>query len=163
MKKKNYIKILMALLVLSTPNIVFATKYIICDEDKRIPYIFASMVATILTLIKILVPVFLVIGGMVSFFKVAASSNVDEDMKKAKSKLVNSIIAAVIIFFAFSIGNFVVTFVAGKDNNIMSCAQCFLDPDKCKTEDENSKLCPGYLDQEYDEDCNPIGEKKITQ
>lgn len=159
MKKKNYMKILTALIVLSTPNIVFATTYLICDEDKKIPYAFATMVSTVLTLIKILVPVFLVIGGMISFFKVAASSNVDEDMKKAKSKLINSIIAAIIVFFTFSIANFVVTFTAGNDNNIMSCAKCFLKPEKCKTKDEDSKVCPGYLDQEYDDECNPIGDK----
>lgn len=162
MKKKNYIKILTALIVLSTPNIVFATTYLICDEDKKIPYAFATMVSTVLTLIKILVPVFLVIGGMISFFKVAASSNVDEDMKKAKSKLINSIIAAIIVFFAFSIGNFVVTFVAGTDNNIMSCAKCFIRPDECPTDEGKSNLCPGYAGQDYDENCNPIGEKQTN-
>ena len=162
MKKKNYIKFLIALTILSTPNIVFATKYIVCDGEKRIPYAFASMVSTVLILIRILIPVFLVIGGMISFFKVAASSNVDEDMKKAKSKLINSITAAIIVFFAFSIGNFVVTFVAGTDNNIMSCAKCFIRPDECPTDEGKSNLCPGYAGQDYDENCNPIGEKQTN-
>jgi len=156
MKKNKNIKLLVAIIALSMPQIAFASKYIVCDGDKKIPYTLVSMVATVITIIKIAVPILLVISGMVAFFKVAASTNVDDEMKKAKSKLINNIIAAVIVFFAFSIVNFAVSLVAGANSSLMKCAQCFLTPEKCNTTEVNDKLCPGFLDGEYDENCKPI-------
>jgi D-alanyl-D-alanine carboxypeptidase len=41
----------------------------------------------------------------------------------------------------------------------MSCAKCFIKPDECPTDDGKTKICPGYVDQEYDENCNPIGDR----
>ena len=165
MKKKNNVKFLLAIITLAMPKIALASKYVVCDGDKKIPYAFTSVTATLVTLIKIAIPIFLVISGMIAFFKVAASSNVDDEMKKAKSKLINNIIAAVIVFFAFSIVNFAVSLVAGANNKLMKCAQCFIEPDKCDVVEVNTKLCPGFLDGEYDENCNPIKkeeEKKNT-
>ena len=139
MKKNKSIKLLVAIITLAMPQIVFATKYIVCDNDKKIPYVFASMVSTFITIIKIAVPILLVISGMISFFKVASESNVDDEMKKAKSKLINSIIAAVIIFFVFSIVNFAVSLVAGTNNKFMKCVECFINTDKCQTTEETTK------------------------
>lgn len=156
MKKKNNIKLLVALIALTMPKIVSAAQYVVCDNDKKIPYVFASMVSTFITIIKIAVPILLVISGMISFFKVAASSNVDDEMKKAKSKLINSIIAAVIIFFVFSIVNFAVTLVAGTNNKFMKCVECFMNTDKCTVVDKTEKICPGIIGEEYDDECNPI-------
>lgn len=163
MKKNKSIKLLVAIITLAMPKIVFATKYIVCDNDKKIPYMFANMVSTFITIIKIAVPVLLVISGMISFFKVTSSSNVDDEMKKAKSKLINSIIAAVIIFFVFSIVNFAVSLVAGTNNKFMKCVQCFINTDKCEIKEETTKLCPGLLDGEYDDECNPIKKEETTQ
>ena len=165
MKKKNFIKILIALLILTTPNVVFATKYIVCDGDKKIPYIIPSSVALLVTIVRIIVPILLVISGMLAFFKVAVSGNVDDAMQKAKSKLKSNIIAAIVIFFAFSIVNFAVSLVAGGNSKFMRCAQCFLNTSKCKTTEVNTKLCPGLLDGEYDENCKLIKkeeEKKVV-
>lgn len=162
MKKNKSIKLLVAIIALSMPQIVLATKYLVCDNDKKIPYAFASMVSTFITIIKIAVPILLVISGMISFFKVASSSNVDDEMKKAKSKLINSILAAVIIFFVFSIVNFAVSLVAGANNKFMKCVECFINIDKCDTTDEKTTLCPGFIDGEYDKDCNPITEEAST-
>ena len=156
MKKKNSIKLLVALSLLSMPRLVYGAQYIVCDETKKIPYAFASMVSTFLAIIKIAVPILLVISGMIAFFKVAASSNVDDEMKKAKSKLINSIIAAVVVFFVFSIVNFAVSLVAGSNNKFMKCVECFINIDKCDVVDENTQLCPGIIGEEYDEKCNPI-------
>lgn len=161
MKKNKNIKLLVSIIALSMPQIVFATKYIVCDDDKKIPYVLVSMIATVISIIKIAVPILLVISGMIAFFKVASSTNVDDEMKKAKSKLINNIIAAVIVFFAFSIVNFAVSLVAGANSKLMKCAQCFLTPEKCNTVEVNTKLCPGFLDGEYDENCKPI--KKETE
>ena len=163
MKKNKSIKLLVAIITLAMPQIVFATKYIVCDNDKKIPYVFASMVSTFITIIKIAVPILLVISGMISFFKVASASNVDDEMKKAKSKLINSIIAAVIIFFVFSIVNFAVSLVAGTNNKFMKCVECFINTDKCQTTEETTKLCPGLLDGEYDDKCEPIKKEEPAQ
>ena len=163
MKKNKSIKLLVAIITLAMPQIVFATKYIVCDNDKKIPYVFASMVSTFITIIKIAVPILLVISGMISFFKVASASNVDDEMKKAKSKLINSIIAAVIIFFVFSIVNFAVSLVAGTNNKFMKCVECFINTDKCQTTEETTKLCPGLLDGEYDDECKPIKKEEPAQ
>ena len=38
MKKNKSIKLLVAIITLAMPQIVFATKYIVCDNDKKIPY-----------------------------------------------------------------------------------------------------------------------------
>ena len=162
MKKNKNIKLLVAIITLAMPQIVFATKYIVCDNDKKIPYIFANMVSTFITIIKIAVPILLVISGMISFFKVASSSNVDDEMKKAKSKLINSIIAAVVIFFVFSIVNFAVSLVAGTNNKFMKCVECFINTDKCETTDETKQLCPGFIDGEYDDECKPIKTEEPT-
>lgn len=163
MKIKNNIKILITTIIVTMPQIVYGAKYIVCDEDKKIPYVFANMVSIFFTIIKIAVPILLVISGMISFFKVTASSNIDDEMKKAKSKLINSIIAAVIIFFAFSIVNFAVSLVAGTNNKFMKCAQCFINTDKCQTTEETTKLCPGLLDGEYDDECKPIKKEEPAQ
>ena len=156
MKKNKNIKLLVAIITLTMPQIVFATKYIVCDNDKKIPYVFANMVSTFITIIKIAVPILLVISGMISFFKVASASNVDDEMKKAKSKLINSIIAAVVIFFVFSIVNFAVSLVAGTNNKFMKCVECFINTDKCETTEGTTQLCPGFIDGEYDKDCKPL-------
>ena len=159
MKNKKLIKILMLLTLTMLPEIVFATDYIVCDTDKKFPKIFAEMTSTFMTIIKIAVPIILVISGMISFLKVTFSSKVEDEMKKAKTKLINSIVAAVVIFFIFSIVNFAVSLVAGANNKFMSCVNCFIDSDKCTVVTEKGeKICPGFMSDktEYDEDCNPI-------
>ena len=159
MKNKKLIKILMLLTLTMLPEIVFATDYIVCDTDKKFPKIFAEMTSTFMTIIKIAVPIILVISGMISFLKVTFSSKVEDEMKKAKTKLINSIVAAVVIFFIFSIVNFAVSLVAGANNKFMSCVNCFIDSDKCTVVTEKGeKICPGFMNDstKYDKDCNPI-------
>lgn len=159
MKNNKKAMIILPLLALVIPEIIHATNYIVCGNDRRFPYVFAQLISTFMTIIKIVVPILLVVSGMISFLKVTFSSNVDEDMKKAKSKLINNIIAAVIIFFVISIVNFAVSLVAGNNSNIMGCVNCFMNPDKCEQIDENdNQICPGFTsDQDkYDENCNLI-------
>ncbi len=158
MRRKNA-KIITILLASIMPEIVFATDYIICDTDKKFPLVFAQMTSTFMTIIKIFVPILLVISGMISFLKVTFSGKVEDELKKAKSKLVNSIIAAVVIFFIFSIVNFAVSLVAGANNKFMSCVNCFINSDKCAIEKDNGeKICPGFINDQtkYDDDCKPI-------
>lgn len=157
MKKLKYI--FLTLVTFLIPNVVLATDYVVCNNNRRFPLVFASMFSTLITIIKIGVPLFLVISGMISFLKVTFSNNVDEDLKKAQSKLINSIIAAFIVFFVVSIVNFVISFVIGSNNDITSCVKCFLDPNSCAHIDSSGiKICPGLMEDQdkYDEDCNLI-------
>jgi WD40 repeat protein len=119
MKKIKKVFPLIITLLAINPEIAFAIKYVSCGNDRRLPLALANIVSTFMTIIKVAVPILLVIGGMISFFKATMSSNVEEDLKKSKNKLVNSIIAAVVIFFVISIINFAVSSLnISKDNNI---------------------------------------------
>ena len=155
MKRKKLM--LTSLLLLVVPEITHAAQYVVCGNDNKMPLLLAQLISTLMTIVKIFIPILLVISGMISFFKVTFSSNVEDEMKKAKNKLINNIIAAIIIFFVISIINFAVSLVVGANNNVMSCVYCLINPDKCEQIDPNgNKLCPGFIDQEYDENCNPI-------
>ena len=146
MNKEKIKKHIIMLILLLTPNIAYATEYIKCGDDRYFPYALVNLVSIFFTIIKIAVPILLVISGMITFLKVTFSSNVDEDMKKAKSKLINNIIAAVIIFFIISIINFAIGLVAGANNKFMSCVNCFINPDKCeKIDKEDNEIKPGII------------------
>ena len=155
------IKKVLLMITLLMPQIVNAADYIVCDNDKKFPYVFAQITSTAMTIIKIVIPILLVITGMISFFKVTISSNVEDEMKKAKTKLINSIIAAVVVFFTFSIVNFVVTLVAGTNNKFMSCVECFMNVEKCnKVTEESTKICTGLINGEFDENCKPKNQEE---
>ena len=160
MKTRKKLTFLLTTALLIMPEIIGATKYITCGDNKRFPLLFAQVTSNFITIIKVLVPIFLVIGGMIAFFRVTIASNVEEELKKAKDKLINRIVAAVVIFFTLSIINFAVSLVAGTGSNLMSCINCFMNPDKCPLENEvpGGKICPGFITDQsrYDEDCNLI-------
>ena len=159
MKTNKFKKILFLSVILIIPEIAHATDYVVCGIDKKFPLVFAELTSTFMTLIKIAVPILLVISGMITFLKVTFSSNVEEDLKKAKTKLINSIIAAAVIFFAISIVNFAVSLVAGKNNKFMSCINCFINSDECThIDDAGEKICPGFINdgEKFDDNCNII-------
>lgn len=147
MKTRKRITFLLTTALLIVPEITRAAEYITCGNEKKFPLAFAKVTSNFILIIKILVPIFLVIGGMIAFFKVTISSNVEEDLKKAKDKLMNRIIAAVIIFFTISIINFAVSLVSGKNSNLMNCIHCFMNPDKCKTVEIKDEINPGFLNE----------------
>ena len=161
MKKKKNILFLLPLISLSIPEIAFATKYIVCGNNKVFPLVVADLISILMNIVKIVIPILLVISGMISFFKVTFSNNVEDEMKKAQTKLIHSIIAAVVIFFIISIINFAVSLVAGSNNNVMDCVKCLMNPNKCEQMEEKEyyqggkKICPGFVGDEYDENCNP--------
>lgn len=153
---KKLFKLFFALVICSVPNVVFASEYLICGEGKKIPLALATILSIVVTIVKIFIPILLVIGGMISFFKATVSSKVDDELKKAKDKLINSFIAAVIIFFIVSIISAVVSFAAGK-TDAMSCVECLIKPDSCPHETSDGEvICPGLFSDQYmyDENCN---------
>lgn len=149
--KKNKQKKIIFLIVLATiifiPNIAqatqYTTKYVVCGADNnKFPYAIADIMSKLMLLIKIVVPILFVISGIISFFKVISSSSADEDMKKAQKKLINNVIAAVVIFLTLSIVNTVVKFVAGINNQVMPCINCFINPKDCTVVEETENLRP---------------------
>lgn len=149
MKKKKIIYLTLILSVLIIPEIVNAKEYIICGEDGQFPYVFVDLISKFFKLIKIVIPILLVISGMISFLKVTYSNNTEDELKKAKSKLISNIIAAAIIFFIISIVNFAVGLVAGKNNKFMNCINCFINPEQCeKIEIEDGDLQPGFINKQ---------------
>ena len=98
----------------------------------------AELIHTIITIIKIGIPVLLIIFGMLDFAKGVIASKEDE-IKKAQMTFVKRLIAAVIVFFVVSLVQIVVRFVAGNDEgSVMGCFNCFVNGN---VSDNNSSSC----------------------
>lgn len=146
-----------------SPSIVYAADYVVCGNDKKFPFVLASLIALLMVLVKIIVPLFLVITGIVSFVKVMLSGKVVDEMENAKKKLVRNILAAFAIFFLIPIVKTVISLSFGDDNSINSCITCLANPFQCDVEESTaSKLCPGLIGDQasYDDNCNYIGDRK---
>ena len=87
---------------------------------------FPYIVSTIVTIIKIAVPIILVVIGMIDLMKAVIASKEDE-IKKAQTTFVKRIVVAVLTFFIVSIVQIVIRFVAGsKEDDVMGCFNCFI-------------------------------------
>lgn len=89
-----------------------------------IPYI----VSTVITIIKIAVPVLLIIFGMLDLGKAVVASKEDE-IKKGQQTFIKRVIAAVIVFFVIQIVQIIIRFVSANDGNIANCFNCFIHGD----------------------------------
>lgn len=125
MKKKVFMIIALAMIALYVPN-VMAVNITGCDslQGVMIDVKIANVVHTIITVIKIAVPIILVVMGMLDLFKGITAQKEDE-MKKGQGTFVKRLIAAALIFFVVSIVQLLVSLVAD-DEGIMSCANCFI-------------------------------------
>lgn len=137
MKKKMFLIIIVALLFICTPSMVGAVNITGCSSisGAAIDVKIANTVHTIITIIKIAVPILLVIFGMLDLFKGITAQKEDE-IKKGQQMLIKRLIAAALVFFVVSIVQLLISLVAD-DNNIMDCASCFLngadkDSGECK-------------------------------
>lgn len=160
---RKSLKKIIVFIFLIMPEVVFASDYVVCGSNKRFPLVVADIISPLYIIIRVLVPAILVISGIVTFVKATTSGNPDDDLNKAKNKLVVNIVSAIIIFFLVSIVKFAVALVAGSNNTFNSCLNCMIKPSGCNKQDsEFMKLCPGLIgDQsQYDENCNYIGEKR---
>ena len=138
MKKRNLFIILVLVLFISVSK-VSAANVSACDAvlpnaiiDEKIP----KTVSIIVTLIKIAVPVFLVIFGMLDLMKGIMQQKEDE-IKKGQQLFIKRIIAGVLVFFVFSVVQFIIGLVADSSDRrgIMDCVQCFIN-NECKSEAE---------------------------
>lgn len=138
MKKKILLLIVLGAAILYVPS-VFAANIGACSSvfgsnviiDEKIP----NTIHTVITVIKVAVPVLLVIFGMLDLAKGIIASKEDE-IKKGQSIFIKRLITAALIFFITTIVQLLISFVAGEDANIMNCANCFINgADSCKIEE----------------------------
>lgn len=128
MKKKTLLILICAIMLFYAPS-VFAKNITGCSSvlpDVTIDAKLPNAVHTIITIIKIAVPVLLVIFGMLDLVKGIIASKEDE-IKKGQQIFIKRLIVAVIIFFVTTIVQLIISFATDEnDNNIMSCANCFI-------------------------------------
>ena len=90
--------------------------------DQQIPYI----IKTIVTVIKIAVPILLVVFGMLDLGKSVIAQK-DEEIKKGQKTFFKRCLAAAIVFFLVIIVQFIINLVAGNDKSeITQCLNCLL-------------------------------------
>ncbi len=90
----------------------------ICDVGEILETF--SVVNTVILIIKIIVPIFLIVSGMITFMKAVKEDDGDL-LVKAKKSLVNKCIAGVCIFFVPTIVNVLVMFGSTEENNYIEC------------------------------------------
>lgn len=81
-----------------------------------------SVFKTLLNIARIAVPVILIIFIMIDIVKTIASGEVDT--KKLSKSIIKRIIAAVVVFLIFPIGNFVLQNLPVSDDGYLSCYNC---------------------------------------
>ena len=90
--------------------------------DSMIP----QLVSTVVTLVKVGVPILLIIYGMLDLGKAVMAQKEDE-IKKGWQTFIKRIIAAVVVFLVIFIVQLVFNLVAGNDKESMwHCVDCFI-------------------------------------
>ena len=129
MRRKILLLIILGVCVFYAPSIL-AVDITGCESvlsgvviDVKIP----NAVHTIITVIKIAVPVILVVFGMMDLLKGIMQQKEDE-IKKGQQLLIKRIIAAALVFFVISIVQVVISFVADSsdEEGFWDCVNCFL-------------------------------------
>ena len=104
-----------------------STTYTCGDGNFVFEGLFPSVISTIVTVIKIGVPILLVILGMLDLGKAVMAQKEDE-IKKGQSLFIKRLIAAVLVFLVVFVVQIFVRFIAEKDENknVKSCINCFI-------------------------------------
>ena len=103
---------------------------------------FPYIVSTIVTLIKIAVPILLIIFGMLDLGKAVVASKEDE-IKKGQQMFLRRAISAILVFFVVQIVQILVRFVSGKDGTISNCLNCFING----SDDPTANACERIIDE----------------
>ena len=110
------------------------------EKDIIIDGTIPGITSTIITIIKIAVPIILVILGVIDLAKGILADKEDE-MKKGQKLFVKRLIAGIIVFFVFTFVQMIIGYFGDdKDGQMMKCAKCFINGlDECDTvESDNS-------------------------
>lgn len=89
-----------------------------------LPYIISSIV----TIIKIIVPVLLIIFGMIDLVK-AVTAGKEDEIKKAQNVFIRRLVMGILVFFVVLIVQMLVSFVSNKNANVTKCFNCFINGD----------------------------------
>ena len=104
--------------------------------------LFPSVVSTIVTVIKIGIPILLIILGMLDLGKAVMAQKEDE-IKKGQSLFIKRLIAAILVFLVVFVVQIFVRFIAGKDDNkdVTSCINCFINGKVVENSSEKINGC----------------------
>ena len=105
--------------------------------SRQIPYI----VKTIITVIKIVVPILLIVYGMLDLGKSVIAQK-DDEIKKGQKTFIKRCVTAAIVFFIITIVELLVNLVAGDDTSSMkNCLKCFINNDaNCTVVSDSDEL-----------------------
>lgn len=104
-----------------TTDLTYTCGSIGVEFNGMIPYI----VTSIITVIKIVVPILLIIFGMIDLVK-AVTAGKEDEIKKAQSTFIKRLVIGILVFFVIILVQMLVSFVSNKDNNVSSCFDCFV-------------------------------------
>ena len=97
--------------------------------DFKIPYLFVSIVNTVITIIKIAVPVIIIILGSLDLLKAVMAQKEDE-IKKGQQTFIKRLIVGAVVFLVFAIVQMIIGLVAPKNDsantNMWNCVDCFV-------------------------------------
>ena len=96
-----------------------------------------NIVHIIVLIIKIVVPILLIIFGMMDLAKAVMAQKEDE-IKKGQQTFVKRLIAAIIVFFIVTVVQIVIGFLAGDEDSITSCFDCFVNNNNCTAVGNNA-------------------------
>ena len=138
MRKKIFVLLVAAFMLLVNMNGVFAIKYDNVDNAMvscgsglvdNIPALVPKVVSIAYTIIQVMVPVVLVIMGSLDLFK-GLSAQKEDEIKKGQQMFIKRLISAVLVFFVFVIVKVVVSVAAdGTSSRILECTECFIEND----------------------------------
>lgn len=104
---------------------VTGNKTLDCGMDMYVPEAFPALIHTIITIIKIVVPILLVIFGMLDMGKAVVAAK-EDDIKKGQQTLIKRVIAGLIVFFVIQLVQLLIGFVSDKDSATLRCFNCFV-------------------------------------
>lgn len=110
-----------------------STTYMGCGDNIGIPYDIPGVVRSVITLIKIFVPILLILIGSIDLLKVVFSGEKD-DLNKAVGKLVKRSIAAAMVFFLVTFVQLLMHLLGKDSDSFVACLNCFVyDDSTCYT------------------------------
>ncbi len=113
-------------------------KMVTCNGlNGSIDYIVPGTISTVITIIKIGIPILLIIFGMIDLGK-AVMSNDEKEMKSSQTRLIKRILYAVIVFFIVAIVQWIFQIVDAdvveEKGGTKSCLNCFINGNCTTTE-----------------------------
>jgi len=108
-------------------------KTVMCNGTE-IPYGVPYILHSVVTIIKIGIPIILIILGMIDFLRAVIASD-EKQMKESAHTFIRRLIAAILIFFVFVIVQFVFSLV--DDDGAFGCVNCIIN-NECGTVTNNA-------------------------